>query len=70
MKKPWTIASTSSSVTNGLGRKCDGAHARVGARGEDCRLAEDCAGEFAQQIRVVLARAASHSFFHLPPLSS
>eukprot|EP00959_Pyramimonas_sp_CCMP1952_P011085 232184-Pyramimonas_sp.AAC.1 len=33
MKKPWTIASTSSGVAEGLERKCDGAHEHVEARG-------------------------------------
>eukprot|EP00959_Pyramimonas_sp_CCMP1952_P416623 8728535-Pyramimonas_sp.AAC.1 len=41
MKKPWTIASTSDIAASGLERKCDGTHARVEARGKDCKLAED-----------------------------
>eukprot|EP00959_Pyramimonas_sp_CCMP1952_P002692 55512-Pyramimonas_sp.AAC.1 len=49
MKKPWTIASTFGIVTSVSERKRDGAHARVEARGADCRLAEDYAGEFAEQ---------------------
>eukprot|EP00959_Pyramimonas_sp_CCMP1952_P069141 1443238-Pyramimonas_sp.AAC.1 len=41
MKKPWTIASTSPDVTEGLGRRCDGTHEHVEARGRECKLAED-----------------------------
>eukprot|EP00959_Pyramimonas_sp_CCMP1952_P364024 7622968-Pyramimonas_sp.AAC.1 len=41
MKKPWTIASTSNAVTNGLERRCDGTRAHVEARGNDRKLAED-----------------------------
>eukprot|EP00959_Pyramimonas_sp_CCMP1952_P014776 312889-Pyramimonas_sp.AAC.1 len=67
MKQPWTIAYTSNIVTSGPERKCDGAHARVEARGKDCKLAGDCTDEFAGQINVALARAASHSCLDLSP---
>eukprot|EP00959_Pyramimonas_sp_CCMP1952_P010435 218502-Pyramimonas_sp.AAC.1 len=41
MKKPWTIASTSCDVVEGLERRCDGAHEHVEARGRECKSAEN-----------------------------
>ena len=70
MKKPWTIASTSPMVTEGLERKCDGTHEHVEARGKDCKLAEDYTDSFAQQVHIVLARAAERSSSSSRPVSS
>eukprot|EP00959_Pyramimonas_sp_CCMP1952_P421138 8822171-Pyramimonas_sp.AAC.1 len=55
MKKPWTIASTSHDVVEGLERRCEGTHDHVEARGKDCKSAEDYTDAFAQQLRVVVA---------------
>ena len=63
MKKPWTIASTSEIVTEGLQRRCDGTHEHEEARGKDCKLAEDYTDEFARQVHIVLARACAHDEF-------
>eukprot|EP00959_Pyramimonas_sp_CCMP1952_P082526 1724448-Pyramimonas_sp.AAC.1 len=49
MKKPWTIASTPPDVTEGLERRCDGAHEHVEARGRECKSAEDYTDAFAKQ---------------------
>eukprot|EP00959_Pyramimonas_sp_CCMP1952_P049096 1025545-Pyramimonas_sp.AAC.1 len=49
MKKPWTIASTSHDVTEGLERKCDGTHEHVEARGRESKSAEDYTDAFAKQ---------------------
>eukprot|EP00959_Pyramimonas_sp_CCMP1952_P464613 9486914-Pyramimonas_sp.AAC.1 len=61
MKKPWTIASTSSVVAEGLERRCDGTHEHVEARGRECKSAEDYTYAFARQINSVIARAAERS---------
>eukprot|EP00959_Pyramimonas_sp_CCMP1952_P438110 9171758-Pyramimonas_sp.AAC.1 len=63
-KKPWTIATTSSVVAEGLERRCDGTHEHVEARGRECKSAEDYTGDFAKQVHFVVARAAER------PLSS
>eukprot|EP00959_Pyramimonas_sp_CCMP1952_P156340 3269540-Pyramimonas_sp.AAC.1 len=49
MKKPWAIASTSSDVAEGLGRRCDGTREHVEARGRECKSAEDYTDAFARQ---------------------
>eukprot|EP00959_Pyramimonas_sp_CCMP1952_P201799 4219864-Pyramimonas_sp.AAC.1 len=49
MKKPWTIASTSPDVTEGLERRCDGTREHVEARGRECKPAEDYTDAFAKQ---------------------
>eukprot|EP00959_Pyramimonas_sp_CCMP1952_P258369 5400629-Pyramimonas_sp.AAC.1 len=58
MKKPWTIASTSPDVTEGLERRCDGTHEHVEARGRERKSAEDYTDAFAKQVHIVVARAA------------
>eukprot|EP00959_Pyramimonas_sp_CCMP1952_P310259 6493333-Pyramimonas_sp.AAC.1 len=58
MKKPWTIASASHDVTEGLERKSDGTHEHVEARGRECESAEDYTDAFAKQVHTVVARAA------------
>eukprot|EP00959_Pyramimonas_sp_CCMP1952_P210529 4405662-Pyramimonas_sp.AAC.1 len=60
MKSPWTIASTSS-VAEGLERKCDGTHGHVETRGRECKSAEDYTDAFARQVQTVIARAAERS---------
>eukprot|EP00959_Pyramimonas_sp_CCMP1952_P278463 5822031-Pyramimonas_sp.AAC.1 len=58
MKNPWTIASTSSDVAEGLERGCDGAREHAEARGRQCNIAEDYTDAFARQVHIVVARAA------------
>eukprot|EP00959_Pyramimonas_sp_CCMP1952_P416194 8720092-Pyramimonas_sp.AAC.1 len=59
--QPWTIASTSSDVAEGLERICDGAHDDVEARGRECKSAEYYTYAFARQVHFVIARAAERS---------
>eukprot|EP00959_Pyramimonas_sp_CCMP1952_P014211 300812-Pyramimonas_sp.AAC.1 len=49
MKKPWTTATTSHIVAEGLERRCDGTHEHVVARGRECKSAEDYTDDFAKQ---------------------
>eukprot|EP00959_Pyramimonas_sp_CCMP1952_P099776 2086300-Pyramimonas_sp.AAC.1 len=49
MKKPWTIATTSSIVAEGLERRCNGTREHVEARGRECKSAEDYTDDFAKQ---------------------
>eukprot|EP00959_Pyramimonas_sp_CCMP1952_P160073 3347923-Pyramimonas_sp.AAC.1 len=58
MKTPWTVASTSPDVAEGLERKCDDTHEHVEARGRECKIAEDYTDAFARQVHIVVARAA------------
>ena len=62
-KKPWTHASTSEIVTEGLERRCGGTHEHEEARGKDCKLAEDYTDAFARQVHSVLARTPAYSEF-------
>eukprot|EP00959_Pyramimonas_sp_CCMP1952_P414289 8680366-Pyramimonas_sp.AAC.1 len=58
MKKPWTIATTSPIVAEGLERRCDGTHEHVEARGRECKSAEDYTDDFAKQVHIAVANAA------------
>eukprot|EP00959_Pyramimonas_sp_CCMP1952_P079920 1670992-Pyramimonas_sp.AAC.1 len=58
MKKPWTIATTSPIVAEGLERRCDGTHGHVEASGRECKSAEDYTDDFAKQVHFAVANAA------------
>eukprot|EP00959_Pyramimonas_sp_CCMP1952_P360350 7545872-Pyramimonas_sp.AAC.1 len=61
IQKPWTIASTLHGLIEGLERRCDDTHDHVEARGKDCKSAEYFTDAFAQQVHVVISRAAERS---------
>eukprot|EP00959_Pyramimonas_sp_CCMP1952_P394601 8267789-Pyramimonas_sp.AAC.1 len=52
MKKPWSIASSSRSVAEGLVRRRNGSHKHVEARGKDCKQAEEYTDEFARNVHL------------------
>eukprot|EP00959_Pyramimonas_sp_CCMP1952_P017357 368477-Pyramimonas_sp.AAC.1 len=56
-KKPWSVASSSDVIAEGLIRRCDGSHRHVGARGRDCNPAEEYSDEFARRVRVLVLQA-------------
>eukprot|EP00959_Pyramimonas_sp_CCMP1952_P325185 6806615-Pyramimonas_sp.AAC.1 len=61
MKKPWTIATTSSVVAEGLGRRCDGTREHVEARERECKSAEYYTDAFAKQVHLAIACAVERS---------
>eukprot|EP00959_Pyramimonas_sp_CCMP1952_P283664 5929630-Pyramimonas_sp.AAC.1 len=57
MKKPWSIASPSSDIAEGLARRCHGSHRHIEARGKDCKQAEEYADEFARRVHLLALQA-------------
>eukprot|EP00959_Pyramimonas_sp_CCMP1952_P053417 1117419-Pyramimonas_sp.AAC.1 len=57
MKKPRTIASSSSVIAEGLVRRCDGSHKSVETRGKECKQAEEYTDEFARNVHLLALRA-------------
>eukprot|EP00959_Pyramimonas_sp_CCMP1952_P320881 6715033-Pyramimonas_sp.AAC.1 len=57
MKKPWSFASSSNVIAEGIVRRRDGSHMRVEARGEDCKQAGDYTDEFARRVHLLVLKA-------------
>eukprot|EP00959_Pyramimonas_sp_CCMP1952_P037133 776966-Pyramimonas_sp.AAC.1 len=57
MKKPWSIASSSNVIAEGLARRCGGSHEQVEARGKDWKQAEDYTDEFARCVHLLVLKA-------------